>query len=126
MREYGRSINRSEPQAITNLADGTLDRIDPFEDGLSVVDYKSGRRILDKDDLRDEPAAQVYLRATQAIFRRPVYRVRFCCLESQDEISWWPEQEDIPALTEKPLAVHRWERCGHRRSLNRSEVSAGN
>jgi len=101
MREYGRSINRSEPQAITNLADGTLDRIAPFEDGLSFVDYKSGRRILDEDDLRDEPAAQVYLLATQAIFRRPVYRVRFCCLESQDEISWWPEQEDIPALTEK-------------------------
>ena len=80
---------------------GRVDRIDPFEDGLSVVDYKSGRRNLDQDDLRDEPAAQIYLLATQAIFRRPVYRVRFYYLESRDEISWWPEQEDIPALIEK-------------------------
>jgi putative RecB family exonuclease len=80
---------------------GRVDRIDPFEDGLSIVDYKSGRRNLDQDDLRDEPAAQVYLLATQAIFRRPVHRIRFYYLESQDEISWWPEQEDIPALIEK-------------------------
>lgn len=80
---------------------GRVDRIDPFEDGLSIVDYKSGRRNLDDDDLHDEPAAQVYLLATQANFRRPVYRVRFCYLESQDEAVWWPEQEDIPALVEK-------------------------
>ena len=80
---------------------GRVDRIDPFEDGLSIVDYKSGRRQLDDDDLRDEPAAQVYLLATQKTWRRPVRRIRFLFLESQDAAEWWPEQEDVPALAEK-------------------------
>lgn len=73
--------------------------------GLELVDYKTGRVELDEDDLRHEPAAQVYLLATEASYRLPVERVRFIYLRSGHDISWYPEREDVEALGERVLEL---------------------
>lgn len=80
---------------------GKADRIDAFEDGLDLVDYKTGRFQLDEDDLSDEPAAQVYALAGESTFGLPVRRVRYLYLASGDQISWWPERDDMAALGER-------------------------
>ena len=80
---------------------GKVDRIDPFEDGLDLIDYKTGKYQLDADDLSGEPAAQVYALAGEATFGRPVRRVRYLYLASGQQIAWWPEREDLAALAEK-------------------------
>jgi RecB family exonuclease len=80
---------------------GKADRIDPFEDGLDIVDYKTGKYQLDEDDLAGEPAAQVYALAGEATFGLPVRRVRYLYLASGSQIAWWPERDDMAALAER-------------------------
>jgi putative RecB family exonuclease len=64
-------------------------------DGLDVVDYKTGRRTLEPEDLRDEPAAQIYLLGSEATFHEPVVRVRFIYLRTGEEISWTPDPGEV-------------------------------
>jgi RecB family exonuclease len=80
---------------------GKADRIDPFEDGIELIDYKTGRYQLDADDLHDEPAAQIYALAGEATFGLPVRRVRYLYLASGEQIVWWPERDDLAALADK-------------------------
>ena len=85
---------------------GKVDRIDGRADDdslgtLDVIDFKSGKFRLDDDDLRDEPAAQVYLLATEAEYGRDVERVRFIYLDSGQEARWQPEREDVDDLRDR-------------------------
>ena len=82
---------------------GKVDRADrrPIGDGLDIVDYKTGRRTLEPEDLRDEPAAQIYLLGAEATFREPVVRIRFIYLRSGEEISWTPEPEEVEQTRER-------------------------
>lgn len=74
---------------------GKLDRIDPRPGGVAICDYKTGKRQLDEDELRDELAAIVYLLLAEQAVGEPVERLRLHYLRSGDKIDWCPEREDI-------------------------------
>lgn len=80
---------------------GKVDRVDECGDGLSVVDYKTGRHQIDSLDLRDESAVMVYVAGAEAVFGLPVSRVRFLYLASGEEAIWEPEREDIQEMRER-------------------------
>jgi RecB family exonuclease len=87
---------------------GKVDRVDgevhlDRKGTLDVIDYKTGRFTLDDDEVGDEPAAQVYLLAAEAMYKREVRRVRFMYLEHGIEARWEPEREDIEAAAERLL-----------------------
>ncbi len=42
----------------------------------------------------------MYALAAEATFGLPVYRVRHLYLASGEEITWWPEREDLAALAD--------------------------
>jgi RecB family exonuclease len=72
---------------------------------LDVIDYKTGRFVIDGEDLHDEPAAQAYLLATEDQYKREVQRVRFIYLAHGIESRWTPEREDVEAAREELIAV---------------------
>jgi len=92
---------------------GRADRIDGTvqagEPGVvDVVDYKTGRFVIDGEDLREEPAAQTYLLAAEDQYGREVRRVRYVYLTHGVESRWEPEREDVEAAREELLTV-TWE-----------------
>ena len=87
---------------------GKVDRIDSLNDHtLEVVDYKTGRHVIDPHDMPREPAAQVYVLATEATYGRTVERVRFIYLATGDDVRWEPEREDVEAAAEALLELTR-------------------
>lgn len=89
---------------------GKLDRIDgqvqaDRKGTLEVIDYKTGRFVLDDEDIGDEPAAQAYLLAAEDTYQREVTRVRFIYLAAEREARWEPEREDVDTVTERLLEV---------------------
>jgi RecB family exonuclease len=79
---------------------GKADRIDgevkvSSKGTLEVIDYKTGRVILDDDEIVDEPAAQVYLLAVEQMYKREVHRVRYLYLAHGADARWEPEREDV-------------------------------
>lgn len=84
---------------------GKIDRVDRFEDGIALVDYKAGRYQIEPEDLSGEPAAQVYLLAAEDEFHLPVLCVRYLYLASGDDVRWYPEREDIPSIAERLIAL---------------------
>jgi putative RecB family exonuclease len=84
---------------------GRIDRVDRLPGGeFRVIDYKTGERWLDEDDLRREPSAQIYLLLASQQFG-PVESVRFVYLASGEELAWAPEHEDLPHIAEA-VAAH--------------------
>lgn len=77
---------------------GKIDRVDRLDNSLSLIDYKTGRRMLDLADLRSEPAIQVYVLGAEASLRRPVARVRIIYVSLGEEVSWDLEREDVEQL----------------------------
>jgi putative RecB family exonuclease len=84
---------------------GKVDRIDSALGGVEVVDYKTGRRTIDEDDLRSEAAAQVYLLATEQATGRQVKRVRYLYLADGGELAWEPEREDVESARARLTAL---------------------
>lgn len=89
---------------------GKVDRVDgevrPHAKGvLTVIDYKTGRYVLDSEDLRDEPAAQAYVLATEDEYVREVVRVRYLYLAAGQEAWWELEREDVDTAREALLAT---------------------
>jgi putative RecB family exonuclease len=84
---------------------GKIDRVDPFEDGIAVIDYKAGRHQIEPEDLSGEPAAQVYLLAAEHEFGLLVRCVRYLYLASGDDVRWYPEREDVPSIAEHLVAL---------------------
>jgi RecB family exonuclease len=54
---------------------GRVDRIDRRGDELAIVDYKTGRSGLDRDDARGSRALALYAYAARRVFHRPCYQV---------------------------------------------------
>ena len=77
---------------------GKIDRIDRRGDGLDIIDFKTGRRRLEREDLAEEPSVQVYVAGAEAEFQLPVERVRFIYLALDEEVSWELEREDVDEL----------------------------
>jgi RecB family exonuclease len=78
---------------------GKVDRIDRGTgDGIEIVDYKTGRRTLEAEDLPGESSAHVYLVAAEAISGLEVERIRYLYLDAGEEITWAPERDDVEAI----------------------------
>lgn len=86
-------VSRRLPNGVTVF--GKVDRIDRAGDNVQVVDYKTGRRPIDGDDLPGDSSAQVYGVATRARTGREVERVRVIQLALGREARWDPEPEDL-------------------------------
>lgn len=85
---------------------GKVDRIDARADGrLEIIDYKTGRRQLDPEDLPHDPAAQIYLLLAEAVYQAEVERVRFIYLVTGAEAAWSPEREDVEVLKTRLAAL---------------------
>jgi RecB family exonuclease len=68
---------------------GRVDRIDDRgEQGLVVVDYKTGRHLLSVDDVRTSVALAVYAAAAERTLRRRCRRVELHHLPSGDVHAW--------------------------------------
>lgn len=78
-----------------------LDRVDRLRDGVAVLDYKTGRRILEREDLRHEPSIWIYVALAEAAYRMPVEELRFVYLREAVEVVWQLEREDVQALKER-------------------------
>ncbi|MBA3841768.1 MAG: PD-(D/E)XK nuclease family protein [Actinobacteria bacterium] len=88
---------------------GKVDRAERrrIGDGLDVIDYKTGRRLLEPEDLRDEPSAQIYLLGGSETFKEPVVRIRFIYLRTGEEIAWTPEPEEVVEARERLAKLAR-------------------
>jgi RecB family exonuclease len=86
---------------------GKLDRVDPLDDGLTVVDYKTGERQLDENELRDELQAIVYVLLASSAYRLPVERVRYLYLRTGQSVDWCPERDDVDELQRRLLELTR-------------------
>ena len=81
---------------------GKVDRIDEGRyGGVDLIDYKTGRFMLDERDLSREAAVQVYTLGAEATLRRQVERVRFVYLAHGSEVVWEPERDDVELLAER-------------------------
>jgi len=78
---------------------GKIDRVDACEDGIEVIDYKTGKCRIEPDGLSHDIGAQVYAVAAEHTFKKPVRRVRFIFLEAGCYRTWEPD-EDLGDLRE--------------------------
>ena len=75
---------------------GRVDRIDERpEDGVVVVDYKTGRSVLTVDDARTSVALAVYAAATARTLRRECTRVELHHLPSGEVVAWDHTEESL-------------------------------
>ena len=86
---------------------GKVDRIDATADGegLEIIDYKTGTRLLEADDLRQEAAVWMYSVAGQALYKRPVRKVSFLYLRHGLSVDWYPESEDLLAAKRRLIEL---------------------
>ncbi|PVZ08546.1 RecB family exonuclease [Actinomycetospora cinnamomea] len=66
----------------TIVAEGRADRLDDRDGEIVVVDYKTGRRVPDRDDVARAPALALYALAVRRVLRRPCRRVELHHLPS--------------------------------------------
>jgi len=66
----------------TIVAEGRADRLDERDGEIVVVDYKTGRRVPDTEDVRRSPALALYALAVHRVLRRPCRRVELHHLPS--------------------------------------------
>jgi len=84
---------------------GKVDRLDSVPDGLELIDYKTGRRALEEDEIAGEPAAHVYTIAAEAETGRQVSAVRFIYLALGRDVFWRPEHEDVETARESLIEL---------------------
>ena len=85
LRGYLRSIEETRPPLAAELSfeiavgndklRGVIDRIDEQEDGLIIVDFKSGARKLSQSEVARDLQLTVYAFAAQQLYGRPTARV---------------------------------------------------
>jgi putative RecB family exonuclease len=73
---------RTPVLAFSGRADRIDSRPDPHRSRLVIVDYKTGRGELDRDDARGSRALALYAYAAERVFRRPCRRVELHHLPS--------------------------------------------
>jgi len=92
-------IERTVGMATDALAfSGRIDRLDRRDDGLVVVDYKTGRHVLSTDDTRGSLALALYALAAARTLRSRCVRVELHHLPTGDVHAW--------DHTEQTLARH--------------------
>lgn len=84
---------------------GKLDRIDARAGAIELIDYKTGQRQLQADELPDEPAAIIYLLLAEQAYQQPVERVRYLYLRSGQAVDWYPERDDVEEYSRRLLEL---------------------
>lgn len=79
----------------TIIAEGRADRIDRRDGELAVIDYKTGRRAPDVDDVRDSRALALYALAARKTLRRPCHRVELHHLPTGAKLAWQHTEESL-------------------------------
>jgi RecB family exonuclease len=94
---------------------GKLDRLDARPGGIEIVDYKTGRRQLEQEEIPDESAAVVYVLLAERAYQQPVERLRYLYLRNGQSVDWYPEREDVELaaadlfkLIEEIVASEEW------------------
>ena len=110
-RPFGRERWMEAPLPNGSIVYGKVDRVDLRQTAgsdapvMDVVDYKSGRSVLDNDELPTDSAAQTYLLGTEWQTKAEVRRVRYIYLASGQEARWEVEREDVEAARERLNAL---------------------
>ena len=111
LRSYLRAIEGTAPPMAAELRFkigigdeklcGVIDRIDEHEDGLVIVDFKSGARKLSQSEIERDLQLTVYAFAAQRLYGRPTARVAqyylrdgtyLRSLRGPDDFSWLTEE----------------------------------
>jgi putative RecB family exonuclease len=81
---------------------GKVDRIDGSQaGGITIVDYKTGRRMLRADELANDIAARVYVLLCRAEFNRPVERVIYRYVARGVDVEWAPSEGQASAIADE-------------------------
>lgn len=70
------------------LVEGRIDRLDEPDGALTVVDFKTGRRVPDDADARDSRQLALYAVAAAHVFRRPCRQVRLQHVPTGTVAAW--------------------------------------
>ncbi len=84
---------------------GRVDRIDQRGDDLVVVDYKTGRHVLDIHDARSSIALAVYAAAATRTLRRECRRVELHHLPTGDVVAWDHDEHSLTRHLDRADAV---------------------
>jgi putative RecB family exonuclease len=104
---------------------GKLDRVDDAAGMVDVIDYKTGRRVLDDDELKHDLAAQVYALAAARAYDRPVRAVRFIYLATGTQTSWYPEADDLRDVEDRLVSLTNEIRATTQWSIDTPRPSVG-
>lgn len=92
---------RTETLALS----GRIDRLDERDEGLVVVDYKTGRRELTPDDARSSMAMAVYAVAAGSTLRKPAARVELHHLPTGNIAAWDHTPESLARHMSRAAAI---------------------
>lgn len=101
------------------VAEGRVDRIDERDEGLVVVDYKTGRHELTVDDARGSQALALYAVATRRTLRRECHRVELHHLPTGTVAGWEHTEQSLRRH------LHRAEEAADEIALATDTLAAG-
>ncbi len=73
---------------------GTIDRVDRYEDGLKIVDYKTGRP-KEKLTLKEKKQLLIYQLAAEQIFDKPIRKLSFYYLDDNTEVEFLGTEKEL-------------------------------
>lgn len=82
-------------KADTFIMEGRIDRLDESGGEVAVVDYKTGRRVPDEDEVRGSSALAMYALMVQRCLGRPAFEVSLHHIPSSTRISWRHSSESL-------------------------------
>src|SRR6478672_3529628 len=85
---------RQRERAIA-MVEGYVAGLDPADEPLVVVDYKTGRHLLTTDDVRSSMALALYALATARVMRRDCHRVELHHLPTGEVLAWSHTTESL-------------------------------
>jgi len=77
------------------IMQGRVDRLDDDGDGVSVIDYKTGRSAPTEDEVRGSAALAMYAVMVQQVLRRPCTSVALHHVPSGQRVSWQHSEESL-------------------------------
>jgi len=71
-----------------------IDRVDEFEDGFKIIDYKTGNP-KEKLTLNDKKQLLIYQLAAGQIFAKPIKKLSFYYLDNNSEIEFLGTEKEL-------------------------------